>query len=116
MLVTFWFTGCPQCMHELPLHQRLLEIHKGRPFAVVSVCTDESLEHARKTAAAKQIVWPCVFDGENGPIAREWNVLTSPTVYVLDQRGVIRAKNIHGEQLDGKIAELLPVRNENVAK
>ena len=109
VLVTFWFTGCEQCMHELPLHQRLLEIHKGRPFAIVSVCTDESLEHARKTAVAKQIAWPCLFDGANGPVAREWNVLTSPTTYVLDQAGVIRAKNIHGEQLDGKIAELLGV-------
>jgi peroxiredoxin len=108
VLVTFWFTGCPQCMHELPLQQRLLEVHKGRPFAIVSVCTDESLEHARKTAAAKHIVWPCLFDGANGPIAREWNVFMS-TVYVLDQRGVIRAKNIQREQLDRKIAELLGV-------
>lgn len=107
VLVTFWFTGCPQCMHELPLHQRLLETHKGEPLAIVSVCTDETLEHARKTAAAKQITWPCLFDGENGPIAREWNVITSATSYVLDQRGVIRAKNIHDEQLGVKIAELL---------
>ena len=107
MLVTFWFTGCPQCMHELALHQRLLASLKGRPFAIVSVCTDETLEHARKTAAAKQITWPCLFDGENGPMAREWNVLSSATGYVLDQRGVIRAKNLHGEQLDVKIAEVL---------
>jgi peroxiredoxin len=107
VLVTFWFTGCPQCMHELPLHARLLDIHKGRPFAIVSTCTDESIEHARKTAAAKQISWPCLFDGEDGPIAREWNVLSSATTYVLDQDGIIRAKNLHGEQLDMKIAELL---------
>jgi peroxiredoxin len=114
VLVTFWFTGCPQCMHELPLHQRLLETHKGRPFAIVSVCTDESLEHARKTVAAKQIAWPCLFDGANGPLAHEWNVLTSPAAYVLDQGGVIRAKNIQGEQLDGKIAELLGVKKGGV--
>jgi peroxiredoxin len=107
VLVTFWFTGCPQCMHELALHQRLLETLKGRPFAIVSVCTDETLEHARMTAAAKQITWPCLFDGENGPLAREWNVLSSPTDYVLDQHGAIRAKNLHGEQLDLKVAEVL---------
>jgi len=71
-------------MHDLPLQQRLLDIHKGRPFGIVSVCTDASLEHAQKTAAAKRIDWPCLFDGENGPIAQEWNVLASRTIYLLD--------------------------------
>jgi hypothetical protein len=71
VMVTFWFTGCAQCMHDLPLHQRLLDIHKGRPFCIVSLCTDESLEHAQKTAAAKGIDWLCLFDDENGPVARE---------------------------------------------
>jgi hypothetical protein len=63
--------------------------------------------HAQKTAAARRIEWPCLFDGENGPAAREWNVLTSPTIYLLDQNGVIVAKNIHGERLDRTIEELL---------
>jgi hypothetical protein len=100
-------TGCALCMHELPLHQRSRDIHECGPFSIVSVCTDESLKHAQKGAAAKRIDWSCLFDGENGPIAQEWNVLTSPTIYLLDQSGVVVAKNIHGERLDRKIDDLL---------
>jgi peroxiredoxin len=107
VLVSFWFTGCAPCMHELPVHRKLLETYKGRPFALLSVCTDASLPDAQKTAAAKGMDWPCLFDGENGPISREWNVLSSPTIYVLNQHGVIVAKNLYGEKLERKLAELM---------
>jgi peroxiredoxin len=107
VLVSFWFTGCAPCMHELPVHRKLLEAYKGRPFALLSVCTDASLLDAQKTATSKGMDWPCLFDGENGPISREWNVLTSPTIYVLNQLGVIVAKNLYGEKLERKIAELM---------
>jgi peroxiredoxin len=110
VMVSFWFTGCPGCMHEIPWHQGLLEKHKGRPFTLVSVCTDQSLEKAKKTAAIKGMSWPCLFDGEDGPIAREWNVMTSPTTYLLDDRGVIVAKLLHEERLEEKIDELMQDR------
>jgi peroxiredoxin len=111
VMVSFWFTGCPGCMHEIPCHQRLLEKYKGRPFALVSVCTDESLEKAKKTAAIKGMNWPCLFDGENGPIAHEWNVMTSPTTYLLDERGVIVAKLLHEERLEQRIGDLMRIAN-----
>jgi peroxiredoxin len=107
VMVSFWFTGCPGCMHEIPWHQRLLESYKSRPFALVSVCTDELLEKAKKTADIKGMHWPCLFDGENGPIAREWNVMTSPTTYILDERGIIVAKNLHEERLVLRIDDLM---------
>jgi peroxiredoxin len=107
VVVSFWFTGCPGCMHELPEHQRLLKDYKGRPFTLLSVCTDASLAQARKTVASKGMNWPCWFDGEDGPIVRDWNVLASPTTYVLDQRGVIVAKNLRGERLARKIEDLM---------
>jgi peroxiredoxin len=110
-MVSFWFTGCPGCMHEIPCHQRLLEKYKGRPFAMVSVCTDESLEKAKKTATIKGMNWPCLFDGENGPIAREWNVMTSPATYLLDERGIIVAKLLHEERLEQRIGDLMRIAN-----
>ncbi len=96
-------------MHEIPCHQRLLEKYKGRPFAMVSVCTDESLEKAKKTATIKGMNWPCLFDGENGPIAREWNVMTSPATYLLDERGIIVAKLLHEERLEQRIGDLMRI-------
>ena len=65
------------------------------------------LDQARKTATEHGIDWPCWFDGQNGPIANDWNVLGWPTVYVLDQLGRIAAKNLYGESLEAKIQGLL---------
>jgi hypothetical protein len=51
--------------------------------------------------------WPCWFDGGNGPIARDWNVLSWPSIYILDEKGVIVAKHLRGDALDTKLAELM---------
>jgi hypothetical protein len=51
--------------------------------------------------------WPCWFDGSNGPIAHDWNVLAWPAIYILDEQGTIVAKNLRGDDLDTKLAELM---------
>ncbi|HEX4145975.1 MAG TPA: TlpA disulfide reductase family protein [Pirellulales bacterium] len=110
VVVTFWFTGCGPCMDLVPREQRLIEIYKDRPFALLSVCTDQSRETAQATAAEHKMNWPCWFDGENGPIAHEWNVQSWPTTYVLDPSGRIVAKHLRGEQLDAAVARLMAKR------
>ena len=107
VVLTFWFTGCGPCMGMIPQERCLIETYKDRPFALLSVCTDAELDSARKTATEREMAWPCWFDGENGPIARDWNVLHWPTVMVLDENGRIVGKDLHGERLDAKVAELM---------
>jgi hypothetical protein len=57
----------------------------------------------------EQITWRSWWDGgtTEGPIATRWNVTGWPTIYVLDDRGVIRYKNIVGEELDKAVDALL---------
>jgi thiol-disulfide isomerase/thioredoxin len=107
VVVTFWFSGCGACVRMLPQERRLIETYKDRPFALLSVCTDAELGSAQKTAAEHKMTWPCWFDGQNGPIARDWNVLKWPTVIVLDENGRIVGKELSGDQLDAKVAELM---------
>lgn len=107
VVISFWFTGCGPCMGMIPQERELIEKYKDRPFALLSVCTDESLEEAGKTAAENGIDWPCWFDGQNGPIARDWNVLAWPTIYILDRDGRIVARDLQDADLDAKISELL---------
>jgi thiol-disulfide isomerase/thioredoxin len=107
MVLTFWFTGCGPCMGMIPQEKQLVKKYRGRPFTLLSICTDESRETAQKTAADHKMDWPCWFDGQNGPIARNWNVLAWPSIYLLDERGIIVAKNLRGEALDAKVAKLM---------
>ena len=57
-----------------------------------------------------QIPWRSFWngtDGPDGPIARAWNVQAWPTVYMIDHRGLIRHKNLHGSNLDGPLEKLI---------
>jgi AhpC/TSA family len=74
---------------------------------LLGVAADELPATAQKTAAEHKMNWPCWFDGENGPIARDWNVLSWPMVYVLDKQGRIVAKNHGGRSLELEIAKAL---------
>jgi thiol-disulfide isomerase/thioredoxin len=107
VVLSFWFTGCGPCMGMIPQEQRLVKKYAGRPFALLSICGDESRETANKTAAEHKMEWPCWFDGANGPIAREWNVLGWPTIYILNEKGVVVAKQLRNDALDTKLAELM---------
>jgi thiol-disulfide isomerase/thioredoxin len=108
-VLSFWFTGCGPCMEMIPQEQKLVETYEGQPFVLLGICSDESPEQAQKTASEYKMTWPCWFDGQDGPIAQDWNVLGWPTIYVLDKNGIIAAKNAHGDDLDLKIAQIMKV-------
>jgi len=56
----------------------------------------------------REMFWRNWWDGGStaGPIATKYNVQSWPTIYVLDPKGVIRYKNVRGEELD-KAADAL---------
>jgi hypothetical protein len=45
--------------------------------------------------------------GTRGPISAEWNVRGWPTIYIVDHKGVIRAKNKRGDAMEEAVMELL---------
>jgi hypothetical protein len=54
------------------------------------------------------ITWRNAVDGSTGgPLATAWNVHAWPTIYILDSKGVIRARNLREKDLEDKVDELL---------
>ena len=51
-------------------------------------------DEIKKVLEKENITWRSWWDGGStqGPIAKKWNVHGWPTIYVLDGKGVIRAK------------------------
>lgn len=95
--------------HERSLVARL----KDKPFALVGVNSDKDMEKLRKRLAEEQITWPSFRDGStSGPIATRWNVSGWPTIYVIDRKGVIRAKNVREKALDEWVNKLLAETEE----
>ena len=53
------------------------------------------------------MTWRSLFDGRNGPIQQEYNIQSMPTIYVLDAKGIIRYKDVRGEEMDKAVDQLL---------
>ena len=92
----------------IPHERSLVETLKDSPFALIGINSDpkEGLAEKLKT---ENVSWRSFWDGGNtsGPIATRWNVSGWPTIYILDAKGVIRAKNLRGEEMEKKVLELL---------
>jgi hypothetical protein len=92
--------------HERSLVKRM----EGKPFALISVHAEpDKLASDLKAAwAAEGNTWRCLFDGDwEGPIQKAWNIQKFPTIYLIDADGVIRGKDLHAEDLDKAVDELL---------
>ena len=85
-------------------------MYKRQPFALIGVNSDEDIEVARKSVEDLNINWRSFWNGEKGtmgPIATKWDIYSWPTTYLIDAKGIIRYKNIRGEELDEAIEELM---------
>ena len=80
---------------------------KDKPFTLLGINSDKSRSALQKTIEEQHITWPQIYDGVSGPIARAWRVRSFPTIYVLDQQGVIRYRNVRGEALEKAVNQLL---------
>ncbi len=91
--------------HERSLVKRM----EGKSFVLLGVNSDRDRTKLKEVLKQEKITWRSFWDGGKigGPIATRWNVQGWPTVYVLDHRGVIQAKQLHGTALDKKVDELV---------
>jgi len=90
--------------HERSLVKRL----EGKPFALIGINSDPK-ERLRQTIKKENMTWRSWWDGGStgGPIAKAWKVDSWPTIYVLDDKGVIRYRDVREKELDKAVDELL---------
>lgn len=80
---------------------------KDKPLAVIGVTDDEKKEDFKKSLADAGVDWKMSWQGgRTGPWWTEWGVMRVPTVYVLDDQGVIRHVNPEFKSLKKIIDEL----------
>lgn len=92
-----------------PHERSLVKQLSGLPFEIVGVNSDDDLDQLKEVLKKENITWRSFQNAREGKdsIADEWVVQGWPTIYVIDQKGVIRFKDVRGEELDKAITELL---------
>jgi len=108
-LIDFWAGWCRPCRAENPNIVAVYEKYHEKGLNVVGVSLDRTADAWKKAIADDGLVWNHIsniayFDDE---IAKMYNVQAIPAAFLLDENGVIVAKNLRGPQLEEKVAELL---------
>lgn len=88
-LVVFWASECGACREEAPKLQRLATRLKGRPIAVVAVNAMDDPDAARRYVQRFKLTYPTAED-PGGEVARLYAITQTPTVLLIDKRGVVR--------------------------
>ena len=93
-----------------PYERSLVKRLADEPFALIGVNSDADLEALKPRLEEEDITWRSFWngpEGTQGPISKRWNVESWPTIYVLDAKGRIRFRDVHGDDLDRAIETLL---------
>ncbi len=110
-LIDFWASWCGPCRRENPNVVAAYEKYHDKGFNIISVSLDkQNAEDKWKAAIEKdQMDWFHIsrLMHWQDPIAKMYNVTSIPSTFLLDENGTIIAKNLRGQALHQKLAELL---------
>ena len=108
-LIDFWAAWCKPCRLENPNIVSVYQDYRDKGFTVVGVSLDNSKSRWTQAITDDQLDWTQISHLQRfrGPIARSFNITAIPSSFLVDENGVIIAKNLRGYQLRQKISELL---------
>lgn len=108
-IIDFWASWCAPCRQENPNVVALYNKYKDQGLAIVGVSLDKDAEAWKKAIVDDNLAWTQVSNVKfwQDPIAQEYQVTSIPATFILDSTGKIVAKDLRGEELEAKVAELL---------
>lgn len=107
VVLDIWATWCGPCKAMIPHEREMVEKFKGKPFALISVSADDEKKTVEEFLTKEPMPWTHWWEGPDGSVLKNWNVRFFPTIYVIDTKGIIRHKQIRGEQLEKAVEKLL---------
>jgi len=110
-LIDFWASWCGPCRRENPNVVALYNEFHEKGLNIIGVSLDKEDAHNKwvEAIATDNLTWTQISNLKfwQDPIAQLYNVKSIPATFLLDESGKIVAKNLRGEELRAKVAELL---------
>lgn len=110
VLVDFWASWCGPCRRENPNVVKAFNLYKGKNFTILGVSLDRPNGRQKWIDAIHKdhLTWTQVSDLQfwKSKPASLYVVRGIPANFLIDPSGKIIAKNLHGFDLEDKLAEL----------
>ncbi len=115
VLIDFWGTWCAPCVQEQAELARLYKRYKlasftnGKGFEIYGVALEAKKPNWENFVAKNKINWIQVSDLKfwRSPVAKAYNIQELPFNVLIDGKGVVLAKNLHGADLETEIGKYL---------
>lgn len=108
-LIDFWASWCGPCRREMPVVVEAYKKYKAKGFGIVGVSLDKDADKWKEAIKELNITWPQMSDLKAWQCegSKLYGVRGIPATVLVDQKGVIIARDLRGDALLQKLEELL---------
>lgn len=115
-LIDFWASWCGPCRRENPNIVAAYQKYHDKGFNIVGVSLDKKKDSWIKGIQDDNLNWLHVSDllFWNSAVAKLYGVRAIPANYLVDSKGIIVARNLHGDELQSILKTLLDNTSEKL--
>lgn len=109
VIMDFWATWCGPCIKEIPNIKKLYEKYKSKGLEIIGISLDTDRKALEDYIEKEKLLYPQLFDGkgwETG-LTKTYGVWAVPSTFLIDKKGIIRAVNLRGEELEKEVKKLI---------
>ena len=112
VLVNYWASWCSPCRAEMPVLDKFYQRYQGQGLVLLGLSVDEAGDRAAVTDIMRKFSYPAALAA--GAKANGFGpALAVPMTFVIDTRGVVRARLVSGtavteQSLEQLVLPLLP--------
>lgn len=108
VFIDFWASWCHPCRAENPNVLTAYNKYKDKNFTVLGISLDTKADNWKKAIQDDQMPWTQLSDlkGFNNEVSTYYGINAIPSTLLVDPQGKIIAKNLRGQALQRKLAEL----------
>ncbi len=108
-IIDFWASWCGPCRVENPNVVRIYNKYHDKGLNIIGVSLDKDGDKWKEAIEKDNLTWAHISNllFWQDPIAADYSVRAIPATFILDENGIIVAKDLRGDELEKKIEELL---------
>lgn len=109
ILLEFWAAGCGPCQWEMPNIKKVYEEFHNDGFEIFAVSLDTDKDGWTKAIEKGNLNWCHVggFNSIGNTAALIYGVNAIPTNFLINENGIIIARNLRGDDLEKKLKEVM---------